>query len=70
MSYGAEAERALGPSQLPLSLSNEFEDLPLALASRGKNMLLAHAAVGRKGTCNHPIERRMQGLLGLWMERD
>lgn len=48
----------LRPSQLSSLLSNECEDFLAALASRGKNMLLAHTMVGGKGAHNHPINRK------------
>lgn len=56
--------RALRPSELPLLISNEFEDFPAALASRGKDTLLAHTMVGGKGTRNHPMNRKITGSPG------
>lgn len=57
-------QSALRPSQLSSLLSNEFEDFLAALASRGKNMLLAHIVVGGKGARNHPINKKTAGSSG------
>lgn len=60
----AMRQRALRPSQLSSLLSNDFEDFLAALASRGKNMLLAHTVVGGKGAHNHPINKKTAGSPG------